>query len=117
MHCPSEADRPQGQLKVMAELLDSMEQSVRHPCTWRFELYDFVLRASDRRGRRIMIWPELDLTVSDGDNAHWKPFLKGYEFYLPLEHDLPPGGKYVLEATAMTDQKRYNDLIEIHYLP
>jgi hypothetical protein len=43
--------------------------------------------------------------------------LKSYEFYLPVAHDIQPGKKYVLEATAMTDQRRYSDLFEIKYLP
>lgn len=110
-------DNPQVQLRVMAELMDAAEQSVQQPCIWRFELYDFVARSSQIRGHRITIWPDMDLTAASEDDTHWKPFLKGYEFYLPLEHELQGGKKYVLEATAMTDQRRYNDLFEIIYLP
>jgi hypothetical protein len=110
-------NHPQVHLKVMTELLDASEQPVRQPCSWRFELYDFIPRSSEPRGFRLMIWPDQDLTVSGEEAAHWKEFLTGYEFYLPLDHELKPGKKYVLEATAMTEQRRYNDLYEIKYLP
>ena len=108
-------DTPRVQLKAMTELLDASGQPVRQACIWRFELYRFDPHPSNVRGNRLMIWPDLDLTVAGQEEAHWKVFLKGYEFYLPLEYPLETGKKYVLEATAMTDQRRYNDLFEIRY--
>jgi len=110
-------DHPQVHLKAMTELLDASGQSVQLPCIWRFELYHFVPRSSEPRGFRITLWPDVDVTATAEDDTHWEAFLKGYEFYLPLEEELQPGKKYVLEVTAMTDQRRYNDLFEIQYLP
>ncbi len=105
------------QLKVLVEFLDTSDNPSRAVAMWRFELYAYHARSSDPRGRRIVIWPDYDLTASDAESGYWKDFLQGYEFYLPLEFVPAAGSKYVLEATCAKDQQRYSDLFKVHCQP
>jgi hypothetical protein len=112
---PDQPDK--AQLKVLLELSGAFDSPVPMPCILRFELYEFRPISSDPRGKRLVIWPEKDLTDTGEANKHWKALLRGYEFYLPL--DFMPGSdkKYVLEATCFAGQKRYNDLFKMEILP
>lgn len=105
------------QIKTLVELFDASDLSLKAPCVFRFELYEFSPVSSDPRGRRLTIWPDQDLNDPDINNKHWKEFLKGYEFVLPLDFFPEPQNKYILEASCLVDQNRYNDLFKIHYQP
>ncbi|RKY08886.1 MAG: hypothetical protein DRP56_03440 [Planctomycetota bacterium] len=100
-------------VKTLIELFDASDSLVKVPCTFRFELYEFHPLSSDPRRRRLMIWPDQNLNDPDANDEHWNEFLRGYEFYLPLDFMPGQGKKYILEATCFADQRRYNDLFKV----
>ena len=104
------------QIKTLVEFSSASDLAVKTPCTFRFELYEFQPVSSDPRGRRVVIWPTIDLNDPHMIERHWKDFLRGYEFFLPLEFTPRQGGKYVLEVTCFVDQKRHSDLYKMQYL-
>jgi hypothetical protein len=104
-------------IKTLVELLNASGSATQAPCVLRFEFYEFHPRASDPRGRRLLIWPNQNLSDPDTNKEHWKEFLRGYEFFLPLEFRLERGKKYVLEATCLINQRRYSDFFNIQYQP
>lgn len=104
------------QVKAQVELMNAMDQSINKPGKWRFEFYEYVPRSSDPRGIRLLMWPDMDLSSPEENQKNWKDFLRGYEFYLPLEF-FPERKKYILEATYMADQRRYHDIFKIQYSP
>lgn len=112
---PTAADRVN--IKTLVELLNASGSATQAPCVLRFEFYEFHPRASDPRGRRLLIWPNQNLSDPDTNKEHWKEFLRGYEFFLPLEFRLERGRKYVLEATCLINQRRYSDFFNIQYQP
>jgi hypothetical protein len=114
---PDPAESDGMQIKTLVELFDASDSPVKAPCVLRFEFYEFRPLSADPRGRRLLIWPNQNLNDPDTNDEHWKDFLRGYEFYLPLEFTLKGGGKYVLEVTCLMDQQRCSDLFEIRYQP
>ena len=72
-------------IKVYVSLLDSFGYQIKSPGTFRFELYERVPRSAEPKGRRISIWPDIDLTDVVENNQYWRDFLRAYEFSLPLE--------------------------------
>ena len=105
------------QLKVLLEVFDTCGSPVTVPGILRFELYEFRSLSSNPRGKRLLIWPEQDLTNAKNANEYWKDLLRGYEFYLPLDFMPRRDKKYVLEATCFADQKRCNDLFKVRFQP
>lgn len=105
------------QIKTLIELFNVHGFSIKSPCTLRFEFYEFRSASSDPRGQRLLIWPNRDLSDSVINDKHWKNFLRGYEFFLPVDTPLQKGKKYVLEATCQIDQQRFSDLYEMRYQP
>ena len=105
------------QVKTLVELLNASGAPIEAPCVLRFELYEFSPLSSDPRGRRLLIWPNQNLSDPDTNKEQWKDFLRGYEFVLPVEFALERGKKYVLEATCLINQRRYSDLFKIQYQP
>jgi len=106
------------QLKVLLEVLDTSGEPAPVPCILRFELYEFRPLSADPRGKRVFIWPEMDLSDLSVAKEHWKDLLRGYEFYLPLDNFTPqPNRKYLLEVTCFADQRRYSDLFKMQFQP
>jgi hypothetical protein len=105
------------QIKTLVELFDPSGSPVEAPCVIRFEFYEFRPMSSDPRGRRLLIWPDQNLNEPGTNDEHWKDFLRGYEFFLPLEFTLQEGKKYVLEVTCLVNQQRYSDLFKMQYQP
>ena len=105
------------QLKVLLEIFNASDPPVPVPCILRFELYDFHPLSSDPRGKRLVVWPEQDLSNAEKANAHWKALLRGYEFYLPLDFMPRQDKKYILEATCFADQKRHKGLFKVKFQP
>ena len=69
-------------LKVYVSLLDSFDSQIKSPGVFRFELYEYVQRSAEPKGRRIIIWPDIDLTECSENNSYWRDFLRAYEFNL-----------------------------------
>ncbi len=91
-------------IKVYVSLLDAFDCQIKTPAVFRFELYDKVPRSAEPKGRRITMWPDIDLNDAAKNNEHWKDFLRAYEFDLPFE---PEGGKsYILQITSLCPDGR-----------
>jgi hypothetical protein len=86
-------------IKVYVNLLDAFDCQIKTPAVFRFELYDIVPRSAEPKGKRILIWPDIDLTDAAKNNEHWRDFLRAYEFNLPFE---PANSKsYILQITSL----------------
>jgi len=72
-------------IKVYVSLLDAFDCQIKTPAVFRFELYQKVPRSAEPKGKRIFIWPDIDLNDAVKNNEHWQDFLRAYQFDLPLE--------------------------------
>ncbi len=99
---PRRDDKNQRNLKVYVALLDSFASQVKAPVTFRFELYQYVERSAVPKGRRLAIWPDIDLKDAAENNSFWRDFLRAYEFDLDLDFDPQTNQTYVLQATCMS---------------
>lgn len=87
-------------LRIYVSLLDSFNCQMKSPGVFRFELYEQVLRSAEPKGRRIAIWPDIDLTNAAKNNHYWRDFLRAYEFNLDFE---PRANQnYILQATFLS---------------
>ena len=84
-------------ISVYVSVLDTFDCQVRWPGVFRFELYEYLQRSANPKGRRIFIWPDIDLTESGENNSHWRDFLRAYEFSLDYADKDAQG--YVLQVT------------------
>jgi hypothetical protein len=102
-----EAEVPEevSQLKVYVSLLDSFDCQIKSPGVFRFELYQHVQRSAEPKGRRIVIWPEMNLTGAAENNSYWRDFLRAYEFNLDFEPQ--SSHSYVLEVTCRCPNGRH----------
>jgi len=91
-------------INVYVSLLDSFGCQKKSPGVFRFELYEHVERSADEKGRRIAIWPDIDLTDVVENNNHWRDFLRAYEFNLGFEPQ--SNQSYVLQATCLCPSGR-----------
>jgi hypothetical protein len=86
-------------IKVYVSLLDEFDCQIKTPAVFRFELYNIVPRSAEPKGKRILIWPDIDLTDAAKNNGYWRDFLRAYEFNLPFK---PEGSKsYILQITSL----------------
>jgi len=97
---PEEAPR----INVYVSLLDSFGCQKKSPGVFRFELYEYIERSAEAKGRRITIWPDIDLTDAVENNNHWRDFLRAYEFNLGFEPE--SNQSYVLQATCLCPSGR-----------
>jgi len=87
------------EIKVYVSLLDAFDYQIKTPAVFRFELYDRVPRSAEPKGKRILIWPDIDLNDAVKNNEYWRDFLRAYEFNLPFE---PESSKsYILQITSL----------------
>jgi len=91
-------------IKVYVSALDESGCQVKSPGVFRFELYEHVDRSGRPRGRRIAIWPDVDLTDAAENNRYWQDFLRTYRFDLDFEPQ--PGQRYVLQVTSLCPDGR-----------
>ena len=99
---PETGDSPK--LRIYVSLLDSFNCQMKSPGVFRFELYEWILRSPEPKGRRIIIWPDIDVTDAAKNNQYWKDFLRAYEFNLDFE---PRANQnYILQATFLTPAGR-----------
>lgn len=95
-------------LNVYVSLLDSFGSQKKSPGVFRFELYEYIQRSAEPKGRRVTIWPDIDLTDVAENNKHWRDFLRAYEFNLPFESAVSQS--YILQATFLSPtDKRLSD--------
>ncbi len=94
----------QVKIKPYVSLLDSFGSQIKSPGVFRFELYQRVLRSAEPKGRRVVIWPDIDLTDPAANNEYWRDFLRAYEFDLPFEPDA--NQSYILQITCLCPNGR-----------
>ncbi len=92
-------DINQNNVSLYVSLLDSFGSQIKSPCVFRFELYERVQRSAEPKGRRVIIWPDIDLTDPDKNNEYWRDFLRAYEIDLPFEP--AEGQSYILQVTSL----------------
>jgi hypothetical protein len=96
--------RGSSKLRIYVSLLDSFDCQIKSPGVLRFELYEQVLRSPEPKGKRIILWPDIDLTDADKNNQYWKDFLRAYEFNLDFEPKAQQN--YILQATFLSPAGR-----------
>lgn len=84
-------------IKIYVGLGDRFGSLMKAPGVFRFELYEYVERSARPRGRRIAIWPDVDLTESAENNEYWRDFLRVYQFELDFETQA--NNRYILQVT------------------
>ncbi|NIA16925.1 MAG: hypothetical protein GWO86_01125 [Planctomycetes bacterium] len=89
-------------LKIYVDLIDGFGSRVKSPAVFRFELYEYVPRSAEPKGRRIFLWPDIDLTTVEVNNAHWRDFLRSYEFDMKVDFELNKKQTYILQALCRT---------------
>lgn len=91
-------------LNVYVSVLDVFGSQIKSPGVFRFELYEYVQRSAEPKGKRAVIWPDTDLTNAAKNNEHWRDFLRAYQFNLPCE--LRKKQDYILQITCMCPKGR-----------
>ena len=86
-------------IKVYVCVLDAFGCQIKAPAIFRFELYQHVRYSAEPKGKRIFIWPDIDLTGPARNNQHWRDFLRAYLFNLDLERQ--SSQSCVLQVTAL----------------
>lgn len=89
----------QSNIKIYVSLLDQFGSQIKSPGIFRFELYEHIPRSAEPKGKRVMIWPDIDLTDPVANNDYWMDFLRAYEFSLPAE--LEVNQDYILQLTCL----------------
>jgi hypothetical protein len=72
-------------INVYVCLLDSFDSQIKTPAVFRFELFEHAQRSADPKGKRLAIWPDIDLTDPAANNNLWQDFMRAYLFSLPLQ--------------------------------
>lgn len=92
-------DTQQSKIRIYVSLIDAFGSQVKSPGVFRFELYEYLQRSAEPKGKRAVIWPDADLTDPVTNNESWRDFLRAYEFSFPCEqtnsHD------YILQVTCL----------------
>ncbi len=95
-------------LNVYVSLLDSFGSGKKSPGVFRFELYNYIQHSAEPKGKRVVIWPDIDLTDLTENNEYWRDFLRAYEFNLPFE--LAVDRSHILQVTFLCpNAKRLSD--------
>ncbi len=98
------ADTQKAQINLYIRLLDKFNSQIKAPGIFRFELYEHVQRSSEPKGKRIVLWPDIDLANPVDNNKYWRDFLRAYEFNLSA--DAAPNQNYILEVTCLCSRGR-----------
>jgi hypothetical protein len=94
-------------LAAFVTMLDAFGCQMKAPGVLRFELYEYVPRSAQLKGKQLAIWPDIDLTGPAENHKYWRDFLRAYEFELDTQASRDK--TYVLEATCMSpDGKRFS---------
>lgn len=102
-------------LKVYVSLGDSFGSQIKSAGLFRFELYEYLLRSAEPKGKRLFIWGDIDLTDAKINNDHWRDVLRSYEFSLDADVSGGGRGKYVLQVTFIADDgsRRLDDTVVV----
>lgn len=86
-------------INIYVGLLDQFGSQIKSPGKFRFELYEHIPRSAERKGKRVIIWPDIDLTDPVTNNDYWLDFLRAYQFSLPCEPQVKQD--YILQLTCL----------------
>jgi len=75
------------------------------PGIFRVELYERMARADQAKGRRLSIWPDIDIHNPDKNQAYWRDYLRCYELRLDLASELIEQEAAILEVTFLGANK------------
>jgi len=92
-------DAQRSKIHLYVSLLDPFGSQIKSPGMFRFELYEYMQRSSEPKGKRAVIWPDVDLTDPVTNNDYWRDFLRAYEFSLPCEQ--ANSQDYILQVTCL----------------
>jgi len=92
-------DAQRSKIHLYVSLLDPFGSQIKSPGMFRFELYEYMQRSSEPKGKRAVIWPDVDLTDPVTNNDYWRDFLRTYEFSLPCEQ--ANSQDYILQVTCL----------------
>jgi hypothetical protein len=57
------------------------------------------MRSADPKGKRILMWPDADLTDAFENNKNWRDFLRSYEFNLDFKGE--ENRSYIIQVTFL----------------
>lgn len=97
---PSPQDANTGRINVFLTLPDAFDCQQKFPGMFRFELYEEVVRSVEPKGKRVMLWPDVDMNDPAVNSKYWRNFLRAYEFELLVNTKLDKS--YILEVTFQT---------------
>jgi len=66
-------------------LIDAFDSQIKAPVIFRFELFQRQQRSAEPKGKRLIVWPDIDLTDPAVNSNLWQDFLRAYLFSLPLQ--------------------------------
>ena len=96
---------PGAKLDVFVTMLDAFGCHMKAPGVLLFELYEYVPRSAQLKGKQLALWPQIDLTGPAENNRYWRDFLRAYEFELDAQAGRDK--TYILEVTCLCpDGKR-----------
>ena len=89
---------------VYISMADRFGSQIKAPAIFRFELYEKISRSGEVKGRRVFIWPDIDLQNPGDNNCHWEDFLRAYKFDLAC--DVQKNRHYVFQVTCLCPSGR-----------
>jgi len=95
-------------IDVRVEALDHYGDSTKAFGRFRFELYEFLPRSADPKGRRLSAW-DIDLNDPRANFVHWDGITRTYQFKLQWGRGIPVGERFVLVAVFVSG---HTDLLE-----
>ena len=98
----SEFNPQRATLKAYIDLMDSFGCRVKAPGKLRIELYEYLPRSANNKGRRLMAWPDVELTDAPLNNSHWKDYLRAYQVDMTMVSRPLRGSSYILHTTFIT---------------
>jgi hypothetical protein len=91
-------------IKAYVSLSDMFGCQMKSPCVFRFELYEHIKRSGEPKGKRLIIWPDINLNNVTENNKYWRDFLRAYEFNFDFEPQ--KNQSYILQATCLCPNGR-----------
>jgi hypothetical protein len=82
---PASASDRDSTITAYVCLLDTFDSQIKAPVVFRFELFQHLQRSADPKGKRLIVWPDIDLTDPAANNNLWQDFFRAYLFSLPLQ--------------------------------
>ena len=82
---PASADDRDATINAYVCLIDAFDSQIKAPVIFRFELFQRLQRSADPKGKRLIVWPDIDLTDPAINSNLWQDFLRAYLFSLPLQ--------------------------------